>query len=866
MDFVTNSSSTSYITINIDTLKGMPLSLRWVEGEDFEFEDNGVPVAYNAENYKELWDSFSYFNWYSAGPILVKPAVLAQYDGEQLFKALEIPKCLEHSNFGRGLKSLKKDEIVAIDIDYEADGDWHGKDSKTIDLMTQRILTEFGMERMRNCGIVPGYGTLIRSSFVREFHSSLTRTRAVPAGKVKEGDKLSVGVENGQVILRNESGKKLCAIPRTRSLADMIEVLPDGIKAAIAVTVTGTSAKPSVYLSLKGEDYIFTERAPDKPFTTKLLSRFREIAANGGHGEEVRSLIKYGRRMGKAEIASLLWFMLDAEDPTEAVAEVYRSFDNVGTYGGMTPVKALAAGKVDSARIILQHDPMVDHPEDFTEKEIKSAIRVAQDKVPMTCWTGNAYITIANVCARKGYNDLLAELLATGMVDKAPVDNYWEFKDVPRSMDIIFASFPHEQIPYSTVSKCKASADKAAVLKHVPYAKLTTIQRPKALLTIAECSTISELERFFTEAKDASELKTDGAVTAAQAAGMVENAAWLLDRQVKVAPPAEDDLLSLDDFDDADDGPRAISKEDRDELERGAIISLANASLLDPDQSLEVLDAFGARLDALSKENGIDGYEQFGGRVRVGFSSIEGFKVLLKDVGLFSAKYPQVEISGWAEYHNSGVVPGTSGEGTKCDFWSIAGIPGVGRKTTTVKPGGYHPISSNKSDVSTRTIKGVEGLYQRMVDTGPIIAKVEGRRIPKTITLNEGDAVLLTVNIDGRDTEAEEGSKVFEIKVKTTANKALGALALDPMDAKAIALNITRVEAFVVDVAPLVIAVDVVPTEKAPNLADLAFAFKKKKNPFTSSKRYSAQKGYFTKLKERKQLLADALERFRAAE
>ncbi|WP_248922885.1 hypothetical protein [Olsenella intestinalis] len=857
-DFVTNSSSTSYITINIETLKGAPLSLRWVEGEDFEFIDNGNRIPYGAESHAELWKDFEYFQWH--GTPWIEASVLAQYDGSQIFSAFEFPKCIEHSDFGRGLRALKKEDIVSIDVEWESSGDWDGKDATNYDLAAQRIMTEFGMEEPRTCGIVPGYGVLNRSTFISDLNSKLFQERSVPAGKIRKGDKLSLGVDKGLLALRDGDGKTLCPIPRTKTLASEVAELPDGLKSTIEVGVCGTLEKPTVRLKLNYKDYVLKDSTP-----SKLFARFREIAANGGCASDIESLAADRRSMGRAEAASLLWFMLDAEDPTEAINEVYRSFGNVGTYGGMSTVKALAAGKAACAKIILEHDPMVDHPEDFDETTFKTAVRIAQDNVPMKCWTGNAYNTIASACARQGYNDLLAELLATGMVDEAPLDNCWKFKDVPRSIKIIFASFPNEQIPYSTVSKCKDPADKAAVLEHVPYAKLTKVQRPKALLAIAECSTTSELERFFAEAKDVSDLKLDNAVAAAQAAGMVENAAWLLERRVAATPPTESDSLSLDDFGAEDDGPRAISKEERGELERGAIISLANVALLDADESLKILDAFGARLEALANTSGFDGCEQFGGRARVAFSSIDGFKALLKDIGLFSAEYPQVEISGWAEYHNAGVVPGTSGEGIKCDFWSIAGIPGVGRKTTTVETGSLHPISTNEFDVSTRTVEGVKELYQRMVDAGPIIAKVEGRRIPKTVTLKEGDALLLAVNIDGRDTEAEKGSKVFDVKVKTTANKALGTLVLDPIDAKAIALNITRVEAFVVDISPLVIAVDVEPAGKAVWLSDLAFAFKVR-NPFTSSKRFSAQKGYFTKYKERRQLFDDAVKRYRATE
>ena len=856
-DFVTNSSSTSYITINVETLEGNPLSLYWVEGGDFQFRDNGVPVKYRAESHKELWKDFEYFHWF--GTPLVKPSVLAQYDGAQVFRSFEIPKCLEHSNFGRGLKSLRRDDIVSIRVDFKSSGDWHSKQIKYYDLLTQRILSKYGMEELRGCGFVPGYGVLVGKDYFSELASSLCTTRSIPAGKANIGDKLSVGIENGSVILRDECGKKLCSLSRTGTLAGLIDPLPDGIKAAIVGTVSGTPNKPAVKLDYSYSGYVLKDRR-----TGTLFERYLEIIANRNYEDDIRALAD-DKRIDKAEVASLLWFMLDAEDAADAVGEVYRSFDSVGTYGGMTPVKAMKLGKLDCAKIILEHDPMVDHPEDFDKETIKSAVQLAQEKVPMKCWTGNAYNTIAAACGVKGYNDLLKKLLATGMVDKAPLDEYWKFKDVSKSLDIIFAAFPDAQIPFSSVSKCESPADMVAALKYVPYAKLTKIQAPKALATIAKRSTPTELERFFAEAKDASSLELDKAIAAAQDAGMVENAAWLLDKQATLSPSSDDSSLALEDFDAADDGPRAISKEDRDELVRGVIISLANISLLGADESAKAMEAFDACLDGLAKTKGVDGYELLGGRVRIGLSSNDGLKAVLKDMGNYSAKFPQVEISGWAEYHDAGVVPGTTGEGIKCDFWSISGLPGMGRKTTTVKPGGLHPISSTKNDISTRFEKAVDELYASMMDNGPIIAKVEGKKIPKTIVLEEGEALLLSVNIDGRDTEAEEGSKVFEIKVKTTANKALGALALDPMDAKAIALNITRVEAFVVDVAPLVIAVDVVPTEKAANLADLAFAFKKK-NPFTSSKRYSAQKGYFTKFKERKQLFADALERFKAAE
>lgn len=856
-DFVTNSSSTSYITINVETLEGNPLSLYWVEGEDFQFRDNGVPVEYRAESHKELWKDFEYFRWY--GTPWVQSSVLAQYDGAQVFRSFEIPKCLEHSNFGRGLKSLKRDDIVSIRVEFESSGDWHSKQSKYYDLLTQRILSKYGMEELRGCGFVPGYGVLVGKDYFSELASSLCTTRSIPAGKANVGDKLSVGIENGSVILRDESGKKLCSLARTGTLAGLIDRLPDGIKAAIVGTVSGAPKKPAIKLDYSYGGNVLKDRKTDA-----LFKRFGEIIANKNYEEDIRALVA-DKRIDKAEVASLLWFMLDAEDAADAAGEVYRSFDSVGTYGGMTPVKAMKLGKLDCAKIILEHDPMVDHPEDFDKETIKSAVQLAQEKVPMKCWTGNAYNTIAAACGFKGYNDLLGELLATGMVDAAPLDEYWKYEDVPTSLGIIFATFPNERIPFSTISKCEKPSDKAVALKHVPYAKLTKVQAPKALVAIAECSTSQELDRFFAEAKDASALKLEKAIAVAQDAGMVENAAWLLDKQAAISPSFEGGSLALDDFDAIDDVPRAISKEDRDELERGVIISLANISLMDADQASKALDAFEACLEGLAKTKGVDGYELLGGRVRIGLSSNDGLKAVLKDMGNYSAKFPQVEISGWAEYHDAGVVPGTTGEGIKCDFWSISGLPGMGRKTTTVKPGGFHPISSTKNDISTRVEKAVDELYASMMDNGPIIAKVEGKKIPKTIVLEEGEALLLSVNIDGRDTEAEEGSKVFEIKVKTTANKALGALALDPMDAKAIALNITRVEAFVVDVAPLVIAVDVVSTEKAPNLADLAFAFKIR-NPFTSSKRYSAQKGYFTKFKERKQLFADALERFRAAE
>ena len=177
-DFVTNSSSTSYITINVETLEGSPLFLEWVEGEDFQFRDNGVPVEYRAESHKELWKHFEYFRWYSTP--WVQSSILAQYDGAQILRSFEIPKCLEHSDFGRGLKSLKRDDIVSIRVDFESSGDWHSKQSKYYDLLTQRILSKYGMGELRGCGFAPGYGVLVGKDYFRE-QSWSWRARRAPA-------------------------------------------------------------------------------------------------------------------------------------------------------------------------------------------------------------------------------------------------------------------------------------------------------------------------------------------------------------------------------------------------------------------------------------------------------------------------------------------------------------------------------------------------------------------------------------------------------------------------------------------------------------------------------------------------------------
>ena len=222
---------------------------------------------------------------------------------------------------------------------------------------------------------------------------------------------------------------------------------------------------------------------------------------------------------------------------------------------------------------------------------------------------------------------------------------------------------------------------------------------------------------------------------------------------------------------------------------------------------------------------------------------------------------PEVEISGWAEHHDTHVTPGDDGDGTKCDFWSIAGIKGLGYKRTETTPGYGHPCTKSKATASKECSKQARRMFDNLIKTGPVVCKVEGKKIPKTVVLEEGAQLILAINIDGRDTEAEEGSGVFEIKVKSAANKGLGSLTVDSMTAKAIALNIERVEAFVAKVSPLVVVVDAIPDDKCARVADIAFAFKKR-NPFTSSARYASYKTYLAKHGERKAMFEDAMARF----
>lgn len=852
-DFVTNSSSTSYITINVEMITGEMLRLKWEEGEDWGFDDCGTNVTWDElttlnknEPDENEW-SFYRFNWYGTPWNINAPC-----DGEQLFKELEIPACIKKSRFGKALLEAKREDLISVTTEYESRGDSEmPPDVTAFDLITG--------ERLSN--MAPGFGSTARDAYLTDLQESLGRSRSILKGKAEKGDKLRVQIEGGGVSLYSMEGKKVCSLSGTKTLAGKLERLPDGLKSGLTAKVGGSPAKPTVTMDLDLDDL------PGKSAASQELKTLcRKAAMNPSDIDAIRVLEPYAKEFGEDEAAALLWYSVAAENAAEVAEEIYRIFGDVWTYGGMTASKAINAGKTDCAKVILGHNSMVDHPEGFETSALKCMLELAKDGVMATCHTGNAYNTVANVCAKLGENDFLNQLLSLGVVDKAPIAEFWEFEDAAASLKLIFERFPDEVVSFADVSKCADSAAKGVALEHVPYSKLTKTQLTKALTTIASCASVSELERFYAEARGASDLKLDLAITAAQSAGMTENAAWLLEKNAAMAPAeVVTDSLELGDNFGEESAPCSISKEERDFLERGAIIGLTNLRSVGNDGP-DALSVLAGCLEEAVKAAGVADFDiAGGGRVNVSFSALTGIESLLSAVEEFTVKCPQVEVSGWAEYHDANVVPGASGPGTKCDFWSIAGIPGVGQKTTTVRPGAGHPVSETESMVSAELAAGVDKLFDGMTETGPIIAKVEGKKIPKTVVLEEGEKLVLAINIDGRDTEAEEGSVVFDIKAKSSANKALGSLTLAPMDAKAIALNIERVEAFVARVSPLVAVIDVIPGGKIKDLASLAFAFKKK-NPFTSSVKYAAQKGYFNKNKDRKQMFADAMERFDKAQ
>ena len=836
-DFVTNSSSTSYTAINIAMLDGSDISL-----EMRELIDDGVGVSDGSDVfYRDCGEKLSWGNGFQ------RPEYSPTYpwikeipcDGVQLFKQLELPDCIKEWNFGKALLAAKKEDLIALTFsrDYSLFG---GE-------MLESFYDLIGGNELR---FAPTYVCRLSDTLGSLAQKTLPVRKVIPTGKAQKGDRFKVDINNDQVVLRDDTGKQICSFNRTKGLAEKLALLPDGFFQQLVATAEGGEKRPTVLIELELPDLRRVENR-------ELTLRCCKITQNPGDIDAITALEEERESICPAEVESLLWYILDWDNAEDAMRELLRIFGSFSTYGGLITSKALELGKVECARMLLAQDSVVDSPHRFDPSAIEAALSLAETGVKLTCKTGNAFNEMALLCARTGHTDLLTKLLNANVTDKAPLDRFWEFKDAAMSLEAVFDKYPDVTLSLADVMRCAGEKARLIALKHVQYAKLRKTQLEKALCTIATCFCVQELERFFAEAKGTEGMDLSSAISAAHDAGKTENVAWLLERQTSTESFVDD--LSLD-FDD-EKASVAISKDERDALVRGAIISLANLGSLSANCREKLSAELGALTNSASPLAGVQSVSVEGSRVYVEFSGLKGLDSLLDAFETLSINIPEVEISGWAEHHDVNVTPGDDGDGTKCDFWSIAGIKGLGYKRTETTPGYGHPRTKSKATASKECSKQARRMFDNLIKTGPVVCKVEGKKIPKTVVLEEGEQLILAINIDGRDTEAEEGSGVFEIKVKSAVNKGLGSLTVDSMTAKAIALNIERVEAFVAKVSPLVVVVDAIPDDKCARVADIAFAFKKR-NPFTSSVRYASYKTYLAKHGERKAMFEDAMARF----
>ena len=838
-DFVTNSSSTAYISIAVGMLDGSTISLSWVEGEDGDLYDCGERIPYGDKRYKKLFDTFEEFCWAGNPRGLGCPD-----DGAHLFDSLGIPDCVKESNFGRSLRAAKKEDLVTLVTSFALSGDVHIREEKEYYDLIEGDDSRYS----------PSYASR-QSNDIDLLRDMLGKERGIPVGKAKKGDFFGVNIDKGQVVLCDSSGKKICAVNKTKTLSNELKRIPDGFVEKIVAEVGGTEKKPTVSMSINLEPEL--NRTSDE-----LRLRCRKAALGLKNIDVIRDLEKDAEAIDSCEAESLLWYALSSENAAEIVAEIYRIFGNVGSYGGKIASKALKLGKVDCVKMILERDQMIDHPQDFDSGAIEAALEVAESGIKLRCRSGNPFNVMASNCALAGNNDLFERLMNAGVIDKAPIEGFWNFKDATRCLNAIFEKYSDEHVTLTNALKCSDDDAKALALKHVQYNKLKKAQLSNALVAIASCSCVQELERFFAEVKGVEEIGFSAAVSAAQQAGKTENVAWLLERDKATELLPEDDLLGPDD--EVVEASASIGKDEREALTRGAIVSLTNCASLSEELAQKVISDLGSLENDISALSGIEYCTVSSARrIFVGFSDSGGIDSLFEFFDKFATDNPEIEISGWAEYCDDGVAPGVTGNEVKCDFWSIAGLKGLGSKVTRVSPGSSHPVTRNKVNVSSECRKQGDELFDAIVETGPVVCKIKGKT-PKTVVLEEGDKLILTVNIDGRDTEAEDNSVVFDIKVKSSANKSLGSLAVDTMTAKSIAINIGRFEAFVAKVSPLVVAVDAIPGGCYADIGDIAFAFKKK-NPFTSSERYSTMKSYFARNKERAAMFEDAMARFDAS-